>query len=239
MTTKTDKQPYREQTWQELQDAQAGSFPFPLKGRIPNFKGAKQASAMLMETQEWQNAQTVKINPDTPQQPLRERALKEGKTLLMPTPRLKEGFLLLTDLQAQAKEASSIKGASKYGRTISIHAIPQIDLLVSGAVALSKQGDRLGKGHGYGELEYGICRELTKIGSSTPVASTVHDLQVYEEPLPQDDHDVPVNLIATPTRLLRTQPERHQPQGILWHKITEKMMQEMPVLEELKDDQGL
>ncbi len=162
MPAKADKQAYREQTWQQLMDAKAGSFPFPLKGRIPNFKGAKKAAAILVDTPEWQNAQTVKINPDTPQQPLRKKALVEGKTLLVPTPRLKEGFLLLTDLQDQAKEASSIKGAQKYGKPASINNIPQIDFVVSGAVALSKQGDRLGKGHGYGELEYGICRNLPK-----------------------------------------------------------------------------
>ncbi len=80
--------------------------------------------------------------------------------------------------------------------------------------------------------------ELAKIGPSTRVASTIHDLQVFEEPLPQDDHDVPVNLMATPNQLIRTQSQRNQPNGILWDKITEKMMQEMPVLEELKDNQG-
>jgi len=73
MPTKADKQAYLEQTWQQLMDAKAGSLLFPLKGRTPNFKGAKEAAAILIDTQEWQYAQTVKINPDTPQQPTRDK----------------------------------------------------------------------------------------------------------------------------------------------------------------------
>jgi 5-formyltetrahydrofolate cyclo-ligase len=39
----------------------------PVHHRIPNFKGADRAAAKLAEQDWWQQAQCVKVNPDTPQ----------------------------------------------------------------------------------------------------------------------------------------------------------------------------
>lgn len=71
------------------------AFPRPVFGRIPNFKGAEEACRNLVSLSAFAEAAVVKINPDAPQRPCREAALAAGKTLVMPTPRIREGFLLL------------------------------------------------------------------------------------------------------------------------------------------------
>jgi 5-formyltetrahydrofolate cyclo-ligase len=123
----------------------------------------------------------VKVNPDAPQRGVRFRALKQGKLLLMPTPRLREGFLLLDPtLLAPTRlfAASSIRGASELATPVGLDDLPKIDLLVFGSVAVSPAGDRVGKGEGYAELEFAVLRSLGRVPEDVPIATTVHDAQV-------------------------------------------------------------
>ena len=51
---------------------------FPSHGRIPNFAGAGLAAARLLEIEPWKSAKAIKVNPDSPQRPLRAEALRRG-----------------------------------------------------------------------------------------------------------------------------------------------------------------
>jgi 5-formyltetrahydrofolate cyclo-ligase len=92
-------------------------------------------------------------NPDSAQQPVRELALKEGKTLIIATPRLKKGYLKIDskDVKGKKKEASTIRGTFKYGKLIK--GLPKPNLIITSCVAVDKEGWRLGKGGGYGDRE--------------------------------------------------------------------------------------
>ena len=79
--------------WKAMEEARVGRFPLPLVGRIPNFQGAERAAHRVAGLEIYRKAKTVKVNPDAPQLPLRAQVLKDGKTLLVPTPRLKAGFV--------------------------------------------------------------------------------------------------------------------------------------------------
>lgn len=60
---------------------------------------------------------------------------------------------------------------------------------------------------GFAELEYGILRWMGAVDATTPVITTVHDCQVLEEDIPPGrmlEHDVPVDIIVTPTRVRGT-----------------------------------
>ncbi len=98
------KQAIREQVWRRLDAEGISTFPRPVRGRIPNVRDADAAAERLAQTPEWRTAQTVKVNPDAPQRGVRFRALKQGKVLLMPTPRLREGFLLLDPTRIAANQ---------------------------------------------------------------------------------------------------------------------------------------
>src|SRR5437016_14207407 len=67
-------------------------FPFPPHGRIPNFAGAEVAAARLLDIEPWKSATAIKVNPDSPQRPLRAEALRRGISVFVPTPRLRGGF---------------------------------------------------------------------------------------------------------------------------------------------------
>ena len=195
------KQRLREEIWNEMQRRGIAAFPLPCKGRIPNFVGAEAAAEKLRQTEEWRKAKVIFANPDSPQRKVRENALKDGKILVMASPRLERGFILLnpTDVKDRERFASTIKGAFKLGRTIGTEETPKPDLIVEGSVAVDLHGHRLGKGHGYGDVEIGI---LKRMFGKTPIVTTVHDMQVVEA-VPFEEKDEKVSMIVTPTRVIR------------------------------------
>jgi len=154
----------------------------------------------------------------------------------MPTPRLKKGFMLLDPRRIPREalvKASTIRGAFKYGRRCSLRDLPHVDLIVVGSVAVSKDGVRIGKGGGYSEIEYGILRELRLINERTPIFTSIHDFQLINS-APKEDHDLVIDFIFTPRRTYRIKRKYTQPKGILWEKLTDRQIREMPVLLELR-----
>ncbi len=242
MKAQAEKGRIRERIWKLIEDKEIARFPRPVYGRIPNFLGAEEAARKLTALPEFKRAKVVKVNPDSPQNPVRAAVLFSGKVLIMPTPRLREGFLILDPkiISKQAmRGAPTIRGAFKYGKPADIGKIPKIDLIVAGSVAVSPDGARIGKGGGYSEIEYGILRELNLIGEKTQIVTTVHDVQVVDG-VPMEDHDFAVDVIVTPTRTIRVKERRNRPKGIIWEKVTPDMLERMPILMELKRkvDQG-
>jgi len=214
-----------------MQRSGVAAFPLPPHGRIPNFRGADKACAVLRRAEEWARARVVKINPDSPQQPCREAALREGKLLIMPTPRIRQGFLLLDPRRVDPRAASTIRGAFEFGERVEPEQLPRIDLVVIGSVAVNpRTGARLGKSHGYAELEWGILRSLGKVGEDTPVATTVHDIQLVDDDIPVEPFDLPVDLIATPSQLIRVERRYAKPRGILAEYVTDELLAEIPLL---------
>ena len=229
------KSEIRERIWELLEEKGVARFPRPIRGRIPNFVGAERAAARLRELKEYVRANVVFCNPDSPQRPVREFALRDGKILVMATPRLKKGFLLLDPRKIPPYSylrASTIRGAFEYGRLVTLWDLPSIDLKIMGSVAVSPGGGRLGKGHGYSDIEYCILKEVGVISEETPLATTVHDLQIVSS-IPVQKNDVPVDIIVTPSRVIRC-PRRPRPE-LIWSMISEEMIRSIPVLKELKE----
>ena len=231
-----DKQRIREHVWRLLEEREVARFPKPIYGRIPNFIGAEKAASRLLNLREYVDSRVVKVNPDSPQRYVRYRCLVDGKILVMPTPRLRRGFLILDPSRIPRRmfeRASTIRGAFRYGRMVDPEDIPRVDLIVVGSVAVSRDGVRIGKGGGYGELEYAILRELGKVDENTPIMTNVHDIQVYEK-LPSEPHDLTVDYIATPRNLIKIERRRARPRGILWNLLDEEKLNEIPLLRRLR-----
>lgn len=236
--TREEKEAIREKIWSVLESRDIPIFPKDIRGRIPSFKGQEKAAENLFSTEEWKRAKIVKVNPDSPQQPVRLRALEEGKILIVPSPRLRMGFILLNPGEIPKRlyrEASRISGFMKLGKRMGIRdleALGKIDMIVEGSVAVNEFGERLGKGEGYGEIEYAILAELGIAGEKTPIATTVHELQVVKGRIPQDPWDVPIDIIATPERIIRCR-RGQRPKGIIWEKLSEEKIKEIPILKDL------
>ncbi|MGC8570350.1 5-formyltetrahydrofolate cyclo-ligase [Caldivirga sp.] len=239
MNIKDVKQAIRERVWRLLEEKNAAAFPRPVYGRIPNFIGSERACELAASLLEFQGARVVKVNPDSPQRRCREITLNSGKLLIMPTPRIKEGFLMLDPTKIPRhyyREASTIGGAFKWGKPIKPWDAPKIDLVVVGSVAVNPAtGRRLGKSHGYAEVEWGIMSMFGKVNESTPVVTTVHDLQLVNDNIPKEPFDLPVDIVVTASRVIRVSRVDVKPIGIYWEYVTEDMLREIPLLAELYD----
>jgi len=230
------KDSIRREVWDRLLKSGVARFPLPPHGRIPNFEGAEEAAARLALMRVFRDAEVVKVNPDSPQRHVRYTALAMGKVVVMPTPRIREGFIVINPKavpRGRLGEASTIRGAFRWGRRVGLREIPAIDLVVAGSVAVDRWGGRLGKGEGYSEIEYGILRSLGLVSEETPVVTTVHDLQVVNARIPRDPWDFTVDLIVTPTRVIKTL-ERQRPPGVMWGYLSSRKLEEIPALKELR-----
>lgn len=232
----------REEVWAALEDAGAARFP-GARNRIPNFTGAEEAADRLRQTSAWESARVVKCNPDSPQWPVRQRALEDGKVVVMAVPRLADDppFLVLDPdhLGASPRQASSIKGAGRHGIPTSVRDLDPVDLVVQGCVAVDEEGARLGKGGGFADLEFAITAAAGLLAADVVVATTVHDVQVVSTGrIPVAAHDARLELVVTPTRTI-TPPSREQVvPAIHWDALTDAKIDAIPLLRRLRDGGG-
>jgi 5-formyltetrahydrofolate cyclo-ligase len=126
--------------------------------------------------------------------------------------------------------ASSIKGAATYGRPVTLDEVRKIDLIVCGSVAVNRRGARVGKGGGYSDLEFALLTEEKRIGSKTPIVTSVHPLQLVNEEIPMTEHDIPLTAIITPQEIIEVESSFARPKGIYWNILPQEKTDEIPVL---------
>ncbi|MDS0293998.1 5-formyltetrahydrofolate cyclo-ligase [Halogeometricum luteum] len=234
-----EKQELRERIWDELEKSGESRFPYPPHGRIPNFNGADEAAERLAANEAWQNADVIKSNPDSPQLPVRRAALRQGKTIYMAVPRLRDEkcFLRLDPTEVEdVDHATTIGGSSEVGVPVGPDEMEPVDLIVSGSVAVNEEGARVGKGEGYSDLEFAILREFGLVDDETTTVTTLHETQFVDEAIPTTPQDVPIEWVFTPERSVRTEASARKPSGIAWEEVTDERMAEIPILERLRGE---
>jgi len=223
-------------------------YPHPVHGRIPNFRNNPDCSTNLAQLEEFQRARVIEICPSLAQEHLRLFSLAEGKVLLTPAPsidnalfyKLDPKFLHVHDLSRAATKS----GTAALGTIVNLTAVGNIhvDIVVVASVVVNPiTGARLGKGKGYGDIEYAMMRQLGACDDTTLVVTTVHESQLLDD-LPASvmtEHDLPVNVVITPQRIIYTQNKFLCPKAINWNDIDNETMLNLPVLKEFKRLQQL
>jgi 5-formyltetrahydrofolate cyclo-ligase len=232
MTIGEAKQAVRERVWTDLE--RAGAADPGARGYIPAFAGAQQAAARMAAVRAWQQARVLKVVPDRAQLPVRVLALEQGKLVYMAAPRLAtpQPFYVLdpqalTVPPAQAAEPEiAARSASMAGTSDML----PVDLVVVGSVAVNAHGARLGKGAGYSDIEMALLTEAGLLTDRTVIATTVHEIQVLDEVIPEAAHDFRVDLIATPERIIWCDgPKR--PRGLDWKSLRPEQIAAIPALQ--------
>ncbi|XP_066570186.1 methenyltetrahydrofolate synthase domain-containing protein isoform X1 [Amia ocellicauda] len=229
----------RQKVWDYIEANNLANFPRPVHHRIPNFKGAYAACEHVTNLEVFQNAKEVKVDPDKPLEGARLAALQARKTLLVPTPRLRTGlFNKIVPPQGATKEelriCSTSRGVKEYSVPIGLDASVHVDLVVVGSVAVSEKGYRIGKGEGFADLEYAMMVAMGAVTDSTIIVTIVHDCQIVNIPEELiESHDLTVDYILTPTRVIKTDCTCPKPQGILWTKCDVDTLEKIPILKKL------
>lgn len=220
----------REQVWRKLDEHRVVT-PRPCRGRIPIFSGSRVASMRVLKRDFFRGAEAVYASADPSLQPIREEVLRAGKFLVLMVFGFR-GFVILNgkDMPQWAlRSAATPRGALIHGNRVRVLENISIDLVLFGSVAVDRLGGRLGRGDGQNDLEYAILRELGMIADKTPVVTLIHDLQLVDK-VPMEIHDVPVDYIATPSQLIKTEGGYKRPGGVIWDLIDSTAVERMPLL---------
>jgi len=230
--------------WEFLERNDIANYPRPVYNRIPNCKGATVAGQKLAALEEFASAKCIEVGPDKAQEEVRYQALLAGKSLVVPTPRLSGGLFNRVCAAPGGGNDELRKLASRRGIDTESKPIPmasrfKVDLVVVGSVAVDRRtGRRIGKGEGFADLEWalGASNHGGAVSKNTLVATTVHDCQVFDE-LPEQlfgDHDLPCDVIVTPTEVIRVSEPSRKPERIIWSLITREKFDRIPVLREVQ-----
>ena len=236
----------RQQIWEKLKPVARPDSRFHLNFAefIPDFQGSDQATDRVVAQPFYAAANYVFVTPDNGLAGLRRRLLEDGKTLVVSTYGIYRGFVLLEPAKIPSGSrpfAASLDGMEDFGRPITLAEIEsrgRFDCMVTGASAVSLNGVRFGKGHGFFDLEWGMFTEVGVADERTQVTALVHDVQVVEELLVPSETDILVDAIATPTRFI-TVSRGQRPHGIKWNLLDAGQLAATPPLLELRRMRGL
>ncbi|MCU1373989.1 MAG: 5-formyltetrahydrofolate cyclo-ligase [Actinomycetia bacterium] len=200
----------RRVVWQRLETVARpdSRFDLDLRRFVPDFADRERAEAAVIELDTWSGSETVFIAPDNSLERLRELALAAGKRVLVPTFGLQRGFVLLDGGILDTGEralAATLDGMERFGRKVGpgeLRSVGRVDTVVTGATAITMDGRHIGGGQRYLALEWSLLERLDVVDATVPVIGVVHDCQVIDE-LVQADPDCLVDLIVTPTRIIR------------------------------------
>jgi 5-formyltetrahydrofolate cyclo-ligase len=237
-----DRKQVRQQVWNVLRGVARpdSRFHFDFNEYIPDFEGSDAAIARLTALDLYRNARTIFITPDNGLQQLRAQAVRDGKLQYVTTYGIRRGTVEIRPEAVppgQAEQAAMLDGMEQIGRYISLAELRQrgpLDVLVTGASAVSRSGVRFGKGHGFFDLEWAMFYQIGIARADTPVVAVVHDCQVLEDDLTPDTYDTLCDLIVTPTRLIEVPHAQKPTHGVLWDRLEPGMLDSIPPLRELQ-----
>lgn len=242
MTSAETTQQYRERIWEVLHRVGRpdSRFHWDFSLFIADFEGSDAATARILDMEAWADAETVFITPDNSTELLRREALRGQKELLVTTYGIRRGFLRVAPGAVPDDEvsyAATLDGLDVYGIPITLaqmrDAAP-LPLMVTGGSAISRNGIRFGKGHGYFDLEWAMLSEIGRTDASTQIVDIVHDEQVVDVDLDSEPHDVAVDWVVTPTRTIAVGAGTRPPGRVLWELIPGSEHETLPPILELR-----
>lgn len=190
-------------------------FDLDITRFVPDFDGSAAATGRALEHASLRDADMVFVAPDNSLTALREALLARGTRLVQPVFGGRRGMFLLEGLQGEARFAATLDGAEQLGRLLTLEqlgALGRIEAVVTGAVAVTRDGVHVGGGEGYLDLEWAILRELELVDTAVPVLALIHECQFLDVPLAVKTTDVCVDTVLTDERAVdlahgRTKPD--------------------------------
>lgn len=200
-------------------------FDLDLNAFVPDFADRERADATITELAMWHDASTVFLAPDNSLEALRVAAITSGKRVLVPTYGFRRGFVLVDGSHVDPLDqrlAGTLDGMERFGRRVGpaeLRRLGRVDLVITGATAVTTDGRHIGGGQRFLALELGMLSELGVLPSATQLVAVVHDCQIVDEPITADV-DCHLDLVVTPTRSISCPGPRPRPRpGALGHDI--------------------
>jgi 5-formyltetrahydrofolate cyclo-ligase len=240
---------YREQIWAELSKVARpdSRFHWDFSSFICDFEGSEKCSDQLLELVAItdRGRRQIFVTPDNCLEDFRYKLIQRGIPFVMTTYGIVRGFYRLEPATIPASDhryAATLDGFDRYSEQLSLRQLQETEkfsLLVTGGSAVSKNGVRFGKGHGYFDFEWAVLSELGLTDSSSVVADVVHDCQFVNEVMPAEKHDVVVDWVITPTQEIHIDQSSRQRGRVFWEMVPGTEFAELSIVAELRDIQNL
>jgi 5-formyltetrahydrofolate cyclo-ligase len=177
---------------------------------IPDFEGSDKCADTVAGLEAYQRAETVFIARDNNLQPLRERALNDGKRVIVPSHALRTGLRVLDRVPKSLRRfASMLDGVDEFATPVAIEDVGSfgpVSLAATGAVAVTRDGLMLGARHDYFRIEVAILAATHALAPDAITVGVVHDCQVIDlEAVARDEGSSLLDLVVTPTKTYTSQ----------------------------------
>jgi len=213
-------------------------FDLDISRFIPDFEGREICDELIVDLDQYKRSGLVFVAPDNSLQSLRESALGEGKRLIVPTSGMRRGIVALDGKTIPPRSralAAVLDGMERFAQPLDLRglrALGRIDLVVTGAVAVTEQGVHIDSGTGMFCLEWMLLAHLGVVNVQTPVVASVHACQVVPALVARSDTDAVVDLIATPGGLLRCRG-LDKASGLRLEAVPHALFETVPYLNQL------
>lgn len=188
-----------------------------------------RAAERLRRTIPYKDSRTVLVSLDPTLVQVRLNVLSDRKKLVMPSRAMEDGFLTVDPeggipprkrlLAVQPHAGNPFARRNRCGFPLD----PPIDLIVTDAVAVGRDGARLGDGRGHLDLQFAILQELGWLHPRVQVMALVTGLQIHAS-LPAEAHDIGVQWIVTMDGAFPTSLLRPLSPGVLWERLTRRQV---------------
>ena len=149
-------------------------------------------------------------------------------------------FLVKPEFIPEGKEeiASLLDGVGRYWKHQTLEQLKEsvghIDMLVSGASAITPSGIRFGKGHGFFDLEWAMLYTYNIVDNDSVIVAVGHYCQVVDVYDEVREYDTAIDYIVTTTEIIKTRNEFPRPtKGIIWSMLAPGMRETIPPIQEL------
>ena len=235
---------YRERIWAELAKVARpdSRFHWDFSSFICDFQGSDRCADRILEMDALnkRHNRQIFVTPDNCLEDLRYKLIQRGIPFVMTTYGIVRGFYRLDPSTIPASDhryASTLDGFDRYAVAMSLADLQKgekFSLLVTGGSAVSSNGVRFGKGHGYFDFEWAVLSELDLTDDLSVVADVVHDCQFVNEVMPAERHDVVVDWVVTPTQAIHIPQNSRQRGRVFWDMVPGTEFENLSIVSELR-----
>lgn len=214
----------------------------------PDFRGSSEAVARVTELHCYKDAKTVLVTSDNSLEGLRLRALKDGKTVIVGTYRLRRGFVVLDPKsigEGRLELAACLDGMERLGKKVELAQLRddgyKIHMCALGGLVFNNQGVVIWEGQALFEVQWALLQDLKVVDTATPVVSVAHECQIVDEAQyglgvirPDKNGEVQCDFVVTNERVLEVKGAVKPTGGVDFKKVDSEALNNIPPLQELK-----
>ena len=186
-------------------------------------EGVGKIAEQLRRQDLYRQARVVFATPAALLHQIRMNCLLDNKQLVMPSPGLKDGFFRIkphTVPFRQLDMAMTERGLHRFGRRLEPGEKPAIDLLLTGAFAVDREGVRLGSGTGYFDLSCAILSANGWLADVPHILAVVDPRQQVMELLPREPWDVAMTGLVTVEGCYLFEDQDRKEYPIFWQQLS-------------------